>query len=94
VEAIEPELVHERHRLLDVEREAVFARRLRAPLAQAAADRVGADHAKALRQVLGQVVHVAAGARQAVPGDDRLAVLLPERSCPEGDKSIGRQVTL
>jgi hypothetical protein len=27
-------------------------------------------------------------------GNDRLAVLLPERSCPEGDKSIGRQVTL
>ena len=42
---------------------------------QAAADGVGADHAVALRQVRRDVVHVAPGARQAVPGDHGLAVL-------------------
>ena len=73
--ALQAELVEQRRGQLRVEGQAVFLRRLRAPLAQAAADRVGADDAVALRQVRGDVVHVAPGARQAVPGDDGLVVL-------------------
>ena len=58
-----------------IEGEAVLLVGHRTPLAQAAADRVGADDAVALRQVAGDVVHVATGARQPVPGDDHLSVL-------------------
>ena len=58
-----------------VERQLVFVVRRRAPLAQAAADGVGAQHAKAASgKVAGEFVHVAPGAREAMPGDDRLAV--------------------
>jgi hypothetical protein len=53
-----------------IEGQAVLGLRLGAPLREAAADGVGAHHAVAAGQVRGQLVHVAAGAGQAVPGHD------------------------
>ena len=52
-----------------VERQAVVAVRRPAPLAQAPAQGVGADHAIAAAQMPRQRVHVTPGARQPVPGD-------------------------
>ena len=66
MKAAETEPVDQRDRELLVEREPVLALGYWVSLAQAAADRVGADHAITLRELRGHVVHVAPGARQAV----------------------------
>ena len=75
MEALEPQLVGERYRDAAVELQAVLALRPRAPLREPAPDHVRADHAVPRRQVRRELVHVAAGAREAVPCRHGLGVL-------------------
>ena len=68
-------LIEQVRRQAGVELQLVLVERVGAPLAQAPADGVRADHAEAVRQMLRELVHVAARSRQAVPGDDGAAVV-------------------
>ena len=72
----DPERVEERGRQRRIEVQRIFLLRLRAPLAQAAPDRVRADDAIAVGEVPGEIVEVAAGARQAVPHHHDVAAAL------------------
>ena len=74
------ELVEQRDCKPLVEREAIFARRLGAPLAQAAAERVGADDAVALREMHGNGIHVTGYSPLGASSDDGRAQLLEEPS--------------
>jgi hypothetical protein len=87
VQLLEPELIGQRCGEPGIEVQAVLLLGDGAPLAQAAAEGVGADHAPALRQVRGDVVHVAPGARQAMPGDHRLGL----RCAPFGVVQLAAQ---
>ena len=67
--------VHQFTRQPRVKRQAILLIRRTAPLRQAPAHGVWANHAVALlAQVRGQLVHVAPGAGQAMPGDHRAAL--------------------
>src|SRR6185369_2475165 len=72
---VDPELLEEVGCELRVERQLVLVVRIGTPLAEAPADRVRADHMESGRKILGQFIHVAAGACQAMPGNDGAAVL-------------------
>src|SRR4029077_5218491 len=71
-----PECVHQCGRQCRVEVQRIFLLRPRAPLAQAAPDGVGTDDAIAIGEMFGEIVEVAAGARQAVPHDDYVTAAL------------------
>jgi hypothetical protein len=69
VRALNPELVKKLRRDTGVESQTIFLLGPLAPLAQAPADHVGAQHAVAWAQVFGQLIHVAPGARKPMPCD-------------------------
>ena len=67
--------VHQLARQPGIKRQAIFLLGCAAPLRQATTHGVGANHAVALlAQVRRQLVHVAPGAGQAMPGDHRALV--------------------
>ena len=67
VRTLNAQLVKQLRRDAGVKRQAVFLLGALAPLAQAPANHVRANHTVMRAQVLGQLIHVAPGARQTMP---------------------------
>ena len=79
-----PELIDEGFGYPGIESHAVLRFRVRAPFGQPAPDRVRADDAVPIGQIRCEEVHVAPGARQAVPCQDCFRVAC----APEGEMDL------
>jgi hypothetical protein len=76
IQLVEADLIEQRFGKRGVKIVAIFLLRLRAPLTQAAANRVRHDDMIFAREFLRDVIKIAAGARKAMPHDQRFCPAL------------------